>query len=81
MKIKLANKIDSLGLELFDDTYVYGEDIENEDAILLRSASLHEYSFPSSVKVMYTGLVVVGLTSISCGNLTSRLLPRFLFRA
>ena len=52
MKIKLANKIDSLGLELFDDTYVYGEDIENEDAILLRSASLHEYSFPSSVKAI-----------------------------
>ena len=52
MKIKLANKIDSQGLELFDDTYVYGEDIENEDAILLRSASLHEYSFPSSVKAI-----------------------------
>ena len=43
MKIRLANRIDEKGLELFDDSYDYCEEMENEDAILVRSASLHEY--------------------------------------
>ncbi len=49
MKIKLANRIDEKGLDLFDDSYEYSENMSKEDAILVRSASLHEYDFPSSL--------------------------------
>lgn len=49
MKIKLANKIDEKGLELFDDSYDYCPDMENEDAILVRSASLHDYEMPENL--------------------------------
>lgn len=43
MKIKLINKIAQVGLKQFDDTYEIGEDLNNEDGILVRSASLHDY--------------------------------------
>lgn len=49
MKIKLANKIDEKGLELFGEGYDYSPDMENEDAILVRSASLHDYEMPKSL--------------------------------
>lgn len=49
MKIRLANRIDEKGLDLFDDTYDYCENMENEDAILVRSASLHDYAMPESL--------------------------------
>ena len=49
MKIKLANRIDEEGLELLTDKYQYGEDIENEEGMLVRSAKLHDYPFPESL--------------------------------
>lgn len=49
MKIRLANRIDEKGLALFDDSYQYCEEMEHEDAILVRSASLHEYEMPESL--------------------------------
>ncbi|MCR5067110.1 MAG: phosphoglycerate dehydrogenase [Erysipelotrichaceae bacterium] len=48
-KIRLANRIDENGLAEFKSDYQYGEDIENEDGILVRSASLHEYQFPENL--------------------------------
>ena len=45
MKIRLANRIAESGLDLFDDTYDYCENITDEDAILVRSADLHNYDF------------------------------------
>ena len=51
-KVKLMNKISSVGLDYFNEDYEYGETLENEDAILLRSASLHEYDFPASLKAI-----------------------------
>ena len=48
-KIRLANRIDENGLAEFRSDYQYGEDIENEDGILVRSASLHEYQFPENL--------------------------------
>lgn len=50
--VKLMNKISPVGLDRFDENYNYGEDVENEDAILLRSASLHEYDFGENVKAI-----------------------------
>lgn len=49
-KVKLMNKISSVGLDYFNEDYEYGETLENEDAILLRSASLHEYEFTKNDK-------------------------------
>lgn len=51
-KVKLMNKISPVGLNNFTEDYEYSEDIVNEDAILLRSASLHDYDFPKSVKAI-----------------------------
>lgn len=51
-KVKLMNKISDVGLERFDENYEYSEDLTNEDAILLRSASLHEYDFGKNVKAI-----------------------------
>lgn len=52
-KIKTFNKISAKGLELFDKAkYVYGDDIENADGALVRSASLHEMQFPTNLKAI-----------------------------
>lgn len=49
MKIRLANRIDENGLKLFSDKYEVGEDVKDEDGILVRSANLLEEKFPSSL--------------------------------
>lgn len=50
--IKLVNNISEVGLKKFSDAYTVGEDVANEDAILVRSASLHDYDFPASLKAI-----------------------------
>ena len=50
--VKLINKISPVGLDEFDENYAYGEDIEKEDAILVRSASLHDYDFNPNLKAI-----------------------------
>lgn len=50
--IKLMNKISKEGLDIFDTNYEYSEDMTNEDAIMVRSASLHEYEFGPNVKAI-----------------------------
>lgn len=43
-RIKTLNSIAPVGLEQFDKTkYIVGDEIENPDAILLRSANMHHY--------------------------------------
>lgn len=50
MKIKLMNKIAKLGTDiLVAGNYEVGMDVENEDAIMVRSASLHETVFPENL--------------------------------
>lgn len=51
-KVKLVNKISKVGLDIFDDQYQITEEMENEDAIMLRSASLHEYTFGKDLKAI-----------------------------
>lgn len=51
-KVKLVNKISKVGLDIFDEQYQITEDMENEDAIMLRSASLHEYNFGKELKAI-----------------------------
>lgn len=44
--IKLYNKISKIGLDVFDSNkYNVGEDVENAEGILVRSAALHEVEF------------------------------------
>ncbi|OJU11161.1 MAG: 3-phosphoglycerate dehydrogenase [Clostridiales bacterium 43-6] len=52
-KIKTLNKISPYGLDNFDQKYyTYGDDIENPDAVMVRSASMHEYEMPASLKAI-----------------------------
>lgn len=48
--IKLLNKISNAGLSRFDTSkYAYADDIENPDAIMVRSASMHDMQMPESL--------------------------------
>ncbi len=48
--IKTMNKIAAVGLDrLPAGTYAVGDAVENEDAILVRSAKLHDYPFPEKL--------------------------------
>ncbi len=48
--IKLLNKISPVGTALFDKSvYNVGEDVENEDGILLRSADMHSYEMKENL--------------------------------
>ena len=48
--IKTYNKISKIGLAQFDDTkYICGEDVENADGAIVRSAALHDVEFPESL--------------------------------
>lgn len=47
------NKIAKIGTDNFDPAkYTVGEDVESPSAILVRSADLHEFDFPASVKAV-----------------------------
>ena len=51
-KIKTYNKISKIGLEVFEDKYNVGDEVENADGAIVRSASLHETEFPSTLKAI-----------------------------
>lgn len=48
--IKTLNKISNVGLSKFDKSkYAYGDDVENPDAIMVRSAAMHDMEMPASL--------------------------------
>lgn len=48
--IKTLNKISDVGLSKFDTSkYTYSNDAENPDAVMVRSASMHDMEMPSSL--------------------------------
>ena len=50
-RIKTMNKISSAGLAHLDKSrFLVGEDVTNEDGILVRSAPMHDYVFPSELR-------------------------------
>ena len=52
-QILTLNKISPIGLEKFDRSrYTWGENVEAPDAVLVRSASMHDMPLPSSVKAI-----------------------------
>ena len=51
-KIKTMNKISNEGLKLFGDLYEVDDKFEDEDAIIVRSAKLHDYDPPHNLKAI-----------------------------
>ena len=51
-KIKTYNKISKTGLAAFDDKYTIGDEVENADGAIVRSADLHDVEFPESLKAI-----------------------------
>lgn len=51
-KIKTYNKISKVGLTVFDDKYTIGDEVENADGAIVRSAALHDTEFPESLKAI-----------------------------
>lgn len=48
--IKLLNKISNVGLKKYDTSkYIYGDDVQNPDAVMVRSASMHDMQMPESL--------------------------------
>ncbi len=48
-KVQTLNKIAKIGLDVFDDKYTYGNEVENPDGIILRSFNMHEMELPESL--------------------------------
>ena len=48
-KIQLLNKISQVGLKQFNDTYEIGDAVTDPDAILVRSAAMHDMEFGASL--------------------------------
>ncbi len=52
-RIKTLNKIASVGLNQLDKSrFQVGDAVENEDGILVRSAKMHDYEFPSALRAI-----------------------------
>ena len=51
-KIKTYNKISKIGLQVFDDKYTVGDEVDNADGAIVRSAALHDVEFPASLKAI-----------------------------
>lgn len=64
-KILTLNKISPYGLDNFDrKTYTYGTEMENPDAIIVRSAAMHDMEFsPNTVAIARAG---AGVNNVPC---------------
>jgi D-3-phosphoglycerate dehydrogenase len=52
-QIKTLNKISAIGLaELDPALFVVGDEVENEDGIIVRSAKMHDYPFPPALRAI-----------------------------
>ena len=51
-KVQTLNKISNIGMSRFNDSYAWGDEIENPDAIILRSFNMHDMEIPASVKAI-----------------------------
>lgn len=61
-KIKTINNISKKGLDLLPENFNYNAEEENPDAILVRSADLHDMEFPENVR--YIGRAGAGTNNI-----------------
>ena len=75
-KILTLNNISALGLErLPADTYKVGADLKEPDAVLLRSASMHEWDIPPTLKAV--GRAGAGVNNIPVPRMSERGIPVF----
>ena len=52
-RIKTLNKISAAGLARLDPSrFQVGDDVQNEDGILVRSAPMHDYEFPDALRAI-----------------------------
>lgn len=51
-KIKLLNKIAKCGTRVFDEKYTVGDEVESPDAIMVRSAAMHDMVFDKNLKAI-----------------------------
>lgn len=73
-KILTLNTIAPIGLKQFPvDRYAIAVDIKDPDAVLVRSADLHELTFPSTIKVV--GRAGAGVNNIPVAHLTKLGIP------
>ena len=60
----MNNKISKIGLNAFSDKYAISDECENPDAILVRSAKMHDYAFnPDLLCIARAG---AGTNNIPC---------------
>lgn len=52
IKYNCLNPIAPIGLQLFDDNYEKVDSLDNADAVLVRSASMHEVDLPDNLKAI-----------------------------
>lgn len=51
-KVQTLNKIAKIGLDVLDDKYTFGDEVENPDGIILRSFNMHEMELPESLSAI-----------------------------
>lgn len=70
MKVKLFNKVAQIGIDQFDSSkYEFSESFENYDAVLVRSAKLHDVEFPKELKcIARAGAGVNNIPLDSCSE-------------
>ena len=52
LKVKLMNKIASVGTDILAGRYEVSADVQNEDAIMVRSAALHDMEFAPNLRAI-----------------------------
>ena len=61
--ILTLNKIAAIGTSRLGDNYKYGDDVQNPDAVLVRSAAMHDMEFADNLLAIARRL---SANSISC---------------
>ena len=74
-RILVLNKISSKGLARLPDSYQVGADVNEPDAILVRSQNMHEMDIPKSVKAI--GRAGAGTNNIPVKKMNERGVPVF----
>ena len=74
-RIQTLNKISAKGLARLPADYVVGDSVENADAILVRSANMHDMDIPLSVQAI--GRAGAGTNNIPVRKLSERGVPVF----
>ncbi len=68
-KVQTLNKIAKIGLNVFDDKYTFGDEVENPDGIILRSFNMHDMELPSClVAIARAGAGTNNIPIVKCSE-------------